>query len=82
MPFSFWTPSYVISFLYILLFLFSSLFPVMKWLHVGRREKKRNKSWEQRREKSFIPGLLLKIGQLVTIIISLVAITGVATASF
>lgn len=43
---------------------------------------KRNNSLIAIKEKSFSPGLLLKIGQSVTMILSVFAITVVATASF
>lgn len=48
----------------------------------GKRKGKRNNSLKAIKEKSFSPGLLLKIVQSVTMILSVFAITVVATASF
>lgn len=59
-------------------FLFSAFFcfyfppfSVMKLLNMGRGKQKRNNGLTQKRENSFHPGLLLKIDQSVTMILSL-----------
>lgn len=64
---------------------FASIFlslSVMELLNMQKGKGKRNNSLKARREKSFSPGLLLKIGQPVTMILSVFPITVVATASF
>lgn len=57
-------------------------FSIMEMLNVRMGKGKRNNSLKAIKEKSFSPGLLLKIVQSVTTILSVFAITVVATASF